>query len=105
MSSNSAASIQLQSRCRYCESANLRIERRQSFSELVCLECKRVNRRTLNSIELNSKTTVPETKMTPAPSCDSRHCQQLDDVLKALVGLQRELTVIVRVMVNGSSRC
>jgi hypothetical protein len=57
VTSNSAAQIQLQSRCKYCDSANLRIERRQSCSELVCLECKRV-RRVLN----------------PAPSCPIENC-------------------------------
>jgi len=99
MMSDSASRLQFQSRCKYCESPNLRIERRQSFSELVCLGCKRVNRRALNSIQLDSKTTSPEPTTAPAPSCD--HCEQLDDVLKALVSLQRELTVIVRVLVNG----
>ena len=40
--------------------------------------------------------------MAPAPSCDRQHCQQLDDVLKTLVGIERELTVIVRALMGGA---
>jgi hypothetical protein len=106
MPSNNAVQLQLQTNCRFCDSANLQIERRRSYSELVCLTCKRVNARRLNSVELEDpKPTTPEIKMTPAPSCDHQHCEQLDNVLKTLVGLQRELTIIVRVLVNGGSQC
>jgi hypothetical protein len=97
---NNIISLQTQPRYRFCGSANLVIQRRSTFQELTCQTCNRANQRVSNPIRLADKFRSSEPPAISAPDC--RHCAALEQVLRELEGVNRELRVIVRALVNGA---
>jgi hypothetical protein len=97
---NTLAALQNPTKCSFCRSANLVIERRQTYQELTCKACLRVNPRVSNPIRIANKSEAKPPAI-PAPSVCG-HCDQLARVLHELEGVNRELRIIVRAVINGA---
>jgi hypothetical protein len=101
MRDSKVSARQSQNRCDHCASYNLRVERLKTFSQLVCRDCGRVQKRSLNPVgPAGSSQQLALALSSTTVASDCGHCPELRRLIDVLSGLERQLTIVTKALMG-----